>query len=152
MSLYRLSVPSPLGTLTCTADDSAVLSVAYTPDIESDFENEINDVLRKLRDQLNAYFKRELRQFDVPVKLTGTNHQLRVWNALRDISYGQTVTYADIAKNVKSAPIAVGGAVGKNRINILIPCHRVIGSDGSLTGYGGGLERKRALLELENET
>ena len=89
--------------------------------------------------------------FDLPLAPSGSPFQLRVWDALQEIPYGQTATYGEIARKVgvPSAPRAVGAANGLNPIGIIVPCHRVIGSDGSLTGYGGGLERKRLLLDLE---
>jgi methylated-DNA-[protein]-cysteine S-methyltransferase len=99
--------------------------------------------------QLAAYFAGDLRAFDLPLAPSGTEFQRRVWSALQSIPYGQTWSYAELARRVGSASRAVGLANGKNPIALVIPCHRVIGSDGSLTGYGGGLERKRYLLELE---
>ncbi|MFF0740081.1 methylated-DNA--[protein]-cysteine S-methyltransferase [Streptomyces sp. NPDC004111] len=101
--------------------------------------------------QLNAYFAGELTEFSLPVHLAGTPFQRTVWEALRTIPYGETRTYGQLAEQLgrAGASRAVGLANGKNPISIVVPCHRVIGADGSLTGYGGGLERKRALLELE---
>ena len=151
-TIYRTSIPSPLGDLTCAASDSAVILLLYTPDAALSSPHIVsgfNPVLTRLREQLDEFFAGTRRQFDLPVELSGTPHQLKVWNALRGIPYGETVPYQQIAKIVGSAPIAVGQANGKNRVNILIPCHRVVGADGSLTGYGGGLERKRFLLDLE---
>jgi AraC family transcriptional regulator, regulatory protein of adaptative response / methylated-DNA-[protein]-cysteine methyltransferase len=110
-----------------------------------------NDYTRELRAQVDAYFAGERREFTVPLETKGTPFQERVWAALRTIPYGETWSYADLAKCVgnPAAVRAVAKANGDNRISILIPCHRVIGSDGELTGYGGGLWRKRALLERE---
>ena len=101
--------------------------------------------------QLGEYFAGGRTHFDLPLAPSGSPFQLRVWNALREIPYGQTASYGEIARKVgvPSAPRAVGAANGLNPIGIIVPCHRVIGSDGSLTGYGGGLERKRLLLDLE---
>lgn len=101
--------------------------------------------------QLQAYFKGELETFDLPLAPVGTPFQLRVWQALRDIPYGGLVSYKTIAESIGNpkAVRAVGGANGKNPIPIIVPCHRVIGSDGSLTGFGGGLETKRRLIDLE---
>ena len=103
--------------------------------------------------QLDAYFAGRLRQFDLPLATGGTAFQQRVWRALRDIPYGETVSYGELARHIErpAAVRAVGAANGQNPISIVIPCHRVIGADGSLTGYGGGLERKRHLLDLEAE-
>jgi methylated-DNA-[protein]-cysteine S-methyltransferase len=101
--------------------------------------------------QLTEYFEGRRAEFDLPLAPAGTPFQLRVWEALREIPYGETATYSEIARTVgvPSAPRAVGVANGLNPIAVIVPCHRVIGSDGSLTGYGGGLERKRRLLDLE---
>ena len=101
--------------------------------------------------QLQAYFAGELQFFDVPLEIAGTDFQKRVWNALRTIPYGQTRSYTEIAAQIGSprAVRAVGAANGRNPIPIIVPCHRVIGASGSLVGFGGGLEWKRLLLDLE---
>jgi methylated-DNA-[protein]-cysteine S-methyltransferase len=101
--------------------------------------------------QLTAYFEGRLRAFDLPLAPEGTPFQLAVWNALREIPYGQTVSYAEMARRMgrPRAVRAVGAANGRNPLPIVIPCHRLIGSDGRLTGYGGGLHVKEALLALE---
>ena len=103
--------------------------------------------------QLQAYFRGELREFDVPVALEGTEFQRRVWNALRTIPYGEKISYLQLAERIGNpkAVRAVGLANGSNPIPIIIPCHRVIGSDGSLTGFGGGLFTKKKLLDLESK-
>lgn len=105
----------------------------------------------QLRDQLDAYFAKKLRQFRVPLDMRGTSFQRKVWDLLCRIPCGKTRTYREIAETLgrPNSARAVGRAVGSNPVAIVVPCHRVIGSDGSLTGYGGGLERKAALLELE---
>jgi methylated-DNA-[protein]-cysteine S-methyltransferase len=102
-------------------------------------------------DQLEAYFAGSLTRFTLPLAPSGSAFQQRVWAALQDIPYGQTESYGKLAERIGSpgAARAVGLANGKNPIGIVIACHRVVGSDGSLTGYGGGLDRKRALLDLE---
>jgi methylated-DNA-[protein]-cysteine S-methyltransferase len=104
-----------------------------------------------VRRQLREYFDGERREFDVPLEMTGTPFQRRVWRALQEIPYGETATYGELALRVgrPSASRAVGLANGRNPVAVIVPCHRVIGADGNLTGYGGGLERKRLLLELE---
>lgn len=101
--------------------------------------------------QLAAYFAGELTAFDLPLAPSGTQFQLRVWEALQTIPYGQTMSYGQLATKIgrPAASRAVGLANGRNPIALVVPCHRVIGADGSLTGYGGGLNRKRFLLELE---
>jgi methylated-DNA-[protein]-cysteine S-methyltransferase len=102
-------------------------------------------------EQLTAYFAGDLTEFDLQLAPRGTPFQLRVWDALRTIPFGQTISYAELARRIDDprAVRAVGAANGRNPLPIVLPCHRVIGADGSLTGYGGGLDRKRILLELE---
>jgi len=102
-------------------------------------------------DQLSEYFAGQRTQFDLPLKPRGTQFQMRVWQALREIPFGQTRSYMDLAKAIGSpeAIRAVGAANGKNPLSIIVPCHRVIGADGSLTGFAGGLQVKAALLALE---
>jgi methylated-DNA-[protein]-cysteine S-methyltransferase len=148
-------VDSPLGPLTLRAHDG-VLSGLYMvehrrgPDASALGEPD-EDGLPAVREQLAAYFAGELRAFDVPLDLRGTAFQQRVWAALRDIPYGETRTYGELAAalGAPSASRAVGLANGRNPISIVVPCHRVVGASGSLTGYAGGVERKRALLDLE---
>jgi methylated-DNA-[protein]-cysteine S-methyltransferase len=103
---------------------------------------------------LDEYFRGHRIRFELTLELTGTPFQQRVWEALREIPYGATVSYAELAGTIgrPDRVRAVGGAVGRTPVPIIVPCHRVIGSDGSLTGYGGGLHRKRALLDLEAAT
>jgi len=105
-------------------------------------------------EQLEAYFAGERREFDLELEPVGTNFQRRVWEALLTIPYGETRSYGQIAEQIGSpgASRAVGLANGHNPIGIIVPCHRVIGANGSLTGYGGGMDRKRALLELERQS
>lgn len=108
-------------------------------------------LLRRAADQLLAYFAGDALVFDVPLDLQGTPFQRSVWTALLAIPGGETRSYGEIAKalGTASAVRAVGGAVGRNPVSVIVPCHRVVGSDGSLTGYAGGVDRKRALLALE---
>ena len=109
-------------------------------------------LLERVADQLERYFAGSLQAFDIPFDLQGTTFQRAVWKALLEIGAGTTKTYGDIAREI-GQPIAVravGAAVGRNPVSILVPCHRVIGSDGSLTGYAGGIDRKVALLRLES--
>jgi methylated-DNA-[protein]-cysteine S-methyltransferase len=103
------------------------------------------------RDQLDAYFAGELERFDLPLAAAGTPFQLRVWDELQRIPFGETISYSELAERIGNPRTvrAVGLANGRNPISIIVPCHRVIGADGSLVGYGGGLERKRWLLEHE---
>jgi methylated-DNA-[protein]-cysteine S-methyltransferase len=110
-----------------------------------------DSLLMKATSQLNEYFHGKRREFDLPLDLHGTDFQCGVWRALLKINTGKTQSYGDIARAVHSPQgvRAVGSAVGKNPLSVIVPCHRVMGSDGSLTGYAGGLDRKRALLKLE---
>lgn len=110
-------------------------------------------VLAETARQLDAYFSQRLREFDLPLAPRGTAFQLNVWNALQKIPYGKTWSYADLAKRIgrPDAVRAVGAANGRNPLPIIIPCHRVIGSNGQLVGFGGGLPLKRWLLELEQD-
>jgi methylated-DNA-[protein]-cysteine S-methyltransferase len=154
--IYQTVLPSPIGPLRATAEDDRLTSLS-TNDIAARSGTHIerdddNAVFRSLATQLESYWAGEPVVFDVPISLRGTPFQTRVWNALRDIPYGHTISYGELARQVgqPSAVRAVGRANGANPIAIVIPCHRVIGGDGSLTGYAGGLERKRALLLLED--
>ena len=117
--------------------------------------NAIRDeaMVKRPRAQLQAYFAGELREFDLPLAAAGTAFQQRVWRALCDIPYGETISYGELARRIgqPTASRAVGLANGQNPISIVVPCHRVIGANGSLTGYGGGLERKRWLLAHESK-
>jgi len=113
-----------------------------------------SDVLADVMAQLDEYFAGERQAFDLSLDLAGTELQLSVWSELRRIPYGTTISYSELARRVGRPDVvrAVGAAVGQTPVPIVVPCHRVIGKDGSLTGYGGGLHRKQALLELEHES
>lgn len=106
---------------------------------------------QQLQTQLDEYFSGRRKQFDIPITMHGSEFQKTVWQGLLDIPFGSTMSYGDLAKRLDrpGAAIAIGGANGKNRLCLLIPCHRVIGSDGSMTGYGAGVEHKKKLLEIE---
>lgn len=118
---------------------------------ERDWTVEETDLIKETKRQLDEYFAGKRKEFDIPTRLEGTEFQKRVWEELRKIPYGKTVTYKDIAEAVGCPKgfRAVGLANNRNPISIIYPCHRVIGSNGSLTGYGGGLDVKEKLLELE---
>jgi methylated-DNA-[protein]-cysteine S-methyltransferase len=149
------TVSSPVGTLHLVASDG-VLSGLYLeaqrhrPD-ETSFGPRDDGPFDEVVGQLEAYFAGERTDFDLPLHLEGTDFQRRVWAALREVPYGTTWSYGQLAAHVGSpgASRAVGLANGRNPIAIIVPCHRVVGADGRLTGYGGGLERKQALLDLE---
>jgi methylated-DNA-[protein]-cysteine S-methyltransferase len=109
-------------------------------------------LLDRVAAEVSKYFAGELDRFTVPVHFAGSDFQRRVWQALLDIPFGETVSYGDIGAALGLAPShsrAVGGAVGRNPVSVIVPCHRVVGASGALTGYAGGMERKRALLKLE---
>lgn len=110
-----------------------------------------SDVIETVRQQLNEYFEGKRRDFDIPLLLVGTDFQKKVWEELMKIPYGKSVTYGEIAQHLGDPKLVrvVANATALNALNIIVPCHRVIGSDGSLTGYGGGLRRKSYLLDLE---
>ncbi|GAA0961875.1 methylated-DNA--[protein]-cysteine S-methyltransferase [Kribbella koreensis] len=148
---------SPVGPLTLVAADTGELAGLYMeqhrhrPALET-FGLRDDSILPEVQQQLKEYFAGDRTTFDVPLKLTGTPFQQRVWTALKDIPYGEVITYGQLAATlglVPGASRAVGLANGKNPVSIIVPCHRVIGSTGNLTGYGGGLDRKQALLDHE---
>lgn len=142
------AVDTPLGALWLEADDRGLTSVSFHP-VQGSACPE--GVARAARAQLAAYFAGELERFDLPLAAGGTEFQRRVWDAVAAIPYGTTASYSEVAAAVgrPGACRAVGAANGRNPLAIVIPCHRVVGAAGALTGYGGGLERKRALLDLE---
>lgn len=151
-------VDSPVGPLTLVAEDDALAGL-YQSDqrhlpTAASFGARDDTALPQVREQLAAYFDGALEQFDVPLALRGTPFQVQVWAALRDVPYGSTCTYGDLAAAIgrPTAIRAVGAANGRNPVCIVIPCHRVVGADGSLTGYAGGVGRKRYLLDLEAGT
>jgi len=119
--------------------------------LHAEFEERRSNVIEKAEQQLDEFFARKRRTFDVPLLFAGTDFQKTVWNELLKIPFGQTISYGEMAHRIgmSKAVRAVANANGANSMSIFVPCHRVIGSDGSLTGYGGGLNVKRKLLELE---
>jgi methylated-DNA-[protein]-cysteine S-methyltransferase len=150
---YR-TIDSPIGPLTLAGRDSALTNLrmvdqTYEPS-RADWTRDDN-VFADAVEQLNAYFAGELTDFDLELDLQGTAFQQRVWEALLTIPYGETRSYGEIAEQVGApgSARAVGLANGHNPIAIIVPCHRVIGANGKLTGYGGGIDRKLTLLELE---
>ncbi|GGS26569.1 MULTISPECIES: methylated-DNA--[protein]-cysteine S-methyltransferase [Actinokineospora] len=148
-------IDSPVGPLTLVATDGT-LSGLYMTDqrhrpADSTFGGRDDTILPEVKAQLDAYFAGELTDFDVPLNLHGTPFQQEVWRALCEIPYGETITYGELALRVSrpTASRAVGAANGRNPVSVIVPCHRVVGSTGDLTGYGGGVERKRFLLDFE---
>jgi methylated-DNA-[protein]-cysteine S-methyltransferase len=148
-------VPSPIGELLLTSDGEALTGVSMMPAggwLAGAATGQRDDVLlRPAREQMRAYFAGELCDFDLSLSPSGTEFQRRVWRALMTISYGDTASYAQIARVIgqPTAMRAVGAANGRNPLAIIVPCHRIIGKDGTLTGYGGGLDRKQWLLGHE---
>lgn len=163
-TLYEAEIDTPLGPFVAVGNawglvlleftDRVALSQQYTR-VQQYFRANVTagafPILREVRRELDEYFRGQLRQFTIPIMPIGTPFQRAVWQRLAGIGYGRTTTYESIARAIgrPAAVRAVGGANGDNRYTIVLPCHRVIGRDGTLTGYGGGLWRKRALLELE---
>jgi methylated-DNA-[protein]-cysteine S-methyltransferase len=149
-----LRIDSPIGELTLTASDAALTGVFFPTSRHGKPpapNGETSDVLAEARRQLEEYFSGTRQTFDLPLEPTGTPFQLQVWELLRRIPYGATTSYGALAKQLgdPTASRAVGAANGQNPIPIIVPCHRVIGSNGDLTGFGGGIERKRWLLKHE---
>ncbi|QXJ23064.1 methylated-DNA--[protein]-cysteine S-methyltransferase [Actinomadura graeca] len=151
---------SPVGPLTVVVTDGGLSGLymdqqRHRPAEESfGARTETQEPFKAVAEQLGAYFAGDLTEFDLPLNMRGTPFQQRVWAALQEIPYGQTTTYGELAVEIgkPSASRAVGLANGKNPISVIVPCHRVVGSTGLLTGYGGGLARKRQLLDFERGT
>lgn len=164
MVLARQVIETPLGPMAAYATSDALVMFEFADEEREAWSKErllgavsariytgrtdIHDLVER---EIGEYFSGSLRQFSVPLRPVGTDFQLRVWNLLLDIPYGETRTYGELAQQIgdPNTVRAVGMANGANRLAILIPCHRVIGADGSLTGYGGGVWRKQRLLEIE---
>lgn len=152
--ILRTRITSPIGTLTLTSNGSALTRLMIADgeaDADADVSTETDAVLAAAREQLDAYFDMRLTRFDLPLEPQGTEFQQRVWESLRAIPFGETISYAALAQRVgkPKAVRAVGAANGRNPLMIVVPCHRVIGADGSLTGFSCGIERKRWLLDHE---
>lgn len=152
--IYYTYMPSPVGEFLVAGSDAVLQRTAFGESAQYKTEPEwVEDALplKYATDQLEAYFAGELTVFDIPLAFDGSEFQISVWKALMDVAYGKTASYGDIA-NILGKPgasRAVGGANNSNHIPIIIPCHRIIGADGALTGFGGGMENKKILLKLE---
>jgi methylated-DNA-[protein]-cysteine S-methyltransferase len=151
---------SPVGEMRIVERDGVITDIEFfpfRPKIDGrpiGERDDANPILMRAVEQLTAYFARDLKEFDLPLAPHGSDFQRRVWDALRGIGYGETASYGQIAHRLgmtNAASRAVGAANGRNPIAIVIPCHRVIGANGTLTGYAGGLERKQTLLGIEQE-
>jgi len=161
MSETFLAIPSPIGELVLTASESALTAVYFptaappsSPPVPLSALRRgrtVREILERAREQLAEYFAGTRTVFNLPLDAPGSAFEHRVWDALRAIPYGTTVSYGEVARRLGEvrATRAVGAANGKNPIPIIVPCHRVVGSRGELTGFGGGLDRKRWLLEHE---
>lgn len=160
--LYYKKVASPLGEITLRSDGDALTGLWFADDKHYGAKDIAGaaladlDVFMQAEAWLAEYFAGREPKVSVPLKLQGSEFQMQVWRLLQDIPYGRLVTYGDIAKKIaaqkgvaRMSAQAVGGAVGHNPLCIIVPCHRVVGANGSLTGYGGGMWRKVRLLELE---
>ena len=153
--MIRYDYQSPIGVLALVADDAALRGLSFESGKHggppADAQQGTNAIIDATRKQLDAYFAGRSKAFDLPLAPDGTDFQKRVWRVLATIPFGETRSYGEIAATIGAprASRAVGAANGRNPIPVIVPCHRVIGADGSLTGFGGGMERKRFLLALE---
>lgn len=157
MTLFYCTTESPIGQLTLTSDGTSLTGL-YMENHKGISLSESNwkfddsaPPFPQAKKELAAYFAGELKEFAVPLKSSGTEFQQRVWHELQNIPFGEVISYAELARRIDNpkACRAVGLANGQNPISIIVPCHRVIGANGKLTGYGGGLPRKEILLSLE---
>lgn len=149
--MYKAYYQSPIGVFRITSDEDGILDISFEEEFQKEVCSELPAVLEAALKQLDEYFQGKRKTFDLKLKLNGTEFQQRVWKQLMEVPYGETANYGQIAKAVgnEKASRAVGGANNKNRIPIVIPCHRIIGSNGSMVGYAGGLWRKEWLLQHE---
>ena len=158
MTRTHTTIDSPLGELTLVAVDGVLGGLYfpghwYMPDPDA-FGARSERGFERAEAELGEYFAGERTSFDLPTAVAGDDFQRRVWGLIGAIPYGQTTTYGEIARELGDEPTLarrVGGAVGRNPLSVIVPCHRVVGKDGKLTGYAGGLECKRLLLELEGQ-
>jgi methylated-DNA-[protein]-cysteine S-methyltransferase len=150
-------IRTPLGTVIAIAAGGALTGIHFeggkhVPPVESDWrEDPYHDPLRRCAEQLADYFEGKRPCFDLPIAPLGTDFQQRVWREIAKVRYGETITYSQLAARAGApgSARAAGAATGRNPLSILVPCHRIVATDGSLTGYSGGLARKQKLLELE---
>lgn len=160
MELYKSKIATPLGEMIAISDKDNLLLIEFVDNkklakklasLGNDFVPKVSNPIKFVTKELKLYFKGELKTFCTPLKLVSSDFRKKTWQALRDIPYGQTISYLEQAKNmnIPNSFRAVANANGANCFPIIIPCHRVIASDGKLGGYSGGIERKKWLLELE---
>ena len=150
---YSCIYDSPVGPLEMVSDGTSLIGLHFRSESAPVSAPDANVLgitpFRETAEQLHKYFNGLLEEFDLPIVLHGSEFQIRAWNELKKIPYGETISYKAQAERIGSAPRAVGLVNGQNPVCIIIPCHRVIGSNGRLVGYGGGIARKRALLQFE---
>ena len=148
MMMYKGYFTSQIGIICVEDNGERLISVKICEDIES---NNMSDLTENAVNQLKEYLSGTRKNFDLPLEMNGTEFQQKVWNELCNIPYGETRSYKDIAEKIGNpkAARAVGSANNKNKFMIIVPCHRVVGANGSLTGYAGGINMKKKLLELE---
>jgi methylated-DNA-[protein]-cysteine S-methyltransferase len=159
MTTRHTVIDSPLGELTLVANDDALTGVYFrhhwhppaADDLGHYVEATADELFGRAKEQFDEYLAGKRTQFDLPIALVGEPSRRRVWELLADIAYGQTITYGELAAKLADGTTAyeVGQVVGRNPLNVVVPCHRVVGKNGVLTGYAGGLKRKRFLLDLE---
>ena len=156
MTLHQQQLKTPIGVLTLVASDVGLSMILFENEDSADIDAALDHsdpVLRATAAQLGEYFAGERREFDLPLDLEGTDFQKEAWLALADVPYGETTSYGDQARAIgrPGAFRAVGAANGKNPVPIVLPCHRIVGADGSLTGFSGGLDIKQQLLVHEQK-
>ena len=159
MQLYNKKIQTPVGQLTLVAHDQALVAVLWENDdptrvkLSENFEQNDHPLLKEVEKQLIEYFAGQRTQFNIPIDFHGTAFQKSVWSALLQIPFGETRSYKQIAESIGNVKAirAVGAANGKNPISIIAPCHRVIGANGKLVGFAGGLKNKDILLNLESK-
>lgn len=146
--MYKTYFETVIGIIEIICDDKYLLSIDITDESKQDQSNDICLIVKK---QLEEYFNKKRKVFNLPIKLEGTDFQKKVWQELLNVSYGVTISYQELANRIKNPKgvRAVANSVGANKLLIVVPCHRIIGTDKSLTGFGGGLENKIKLLEIE---
>jgi len=149
MKIYQSKYDSPIGVIFLKANNISLIRISFNQ--PEDFKENNNALIKMCKLQLDEYFNGNRKQFTIPIMLPGTNFQNKVWKALKNIPYGETVSYKFIAQEIghENAYRAVGSANNKNFLPIVIPCHRVIGTNGKIIGYAGGTDKKKYLLEFE---
>jgi len=145
---------SPTGYIKLVSSDTSILKCNFIENNNRASSKNIPLIMKVAIEQLERYFDGKLKEFNLRLELLGTDFQLKVWNELQKIPFGQTITYKELAKRIgnKNAIRAVANANAKNPISIIVPCHRVLGSDGKLRGYGGGIEKKKWLIDFEYQS